>query len=246
MGELAGTFNDMLERLEKLFLRERMFSSAASHELRTPVAVMMAYCEAFLSEALNGGMMPGSIQSLEKMLKETKRMDTIISQLLLLSHGDEGKYKMIPENINVYEIVDAVLQEMREQADNAGIKLKYHGKKDIMVVADQSLLAQLILNLVENAVKYGKRGGRAEVFAEQEAEYTTILVSDNGLGIAGKDLPHIFERFYRADKSRDRSGSGLGLSIAEWIARVHGGEIKVNSEYGSGSVFTVCLRTGLK
>ena len=285
VGDLAAAVNDMLEKIETLFMKERLFSSAASHELRSPVAVIMAYCEALLEESRRGGAgevnetddagrkdetdsvggaggvgedeaggagedeaggadsMDGAekVRALEQMLKESRRMNTIISQLLLLARGDEGKYTPVFEEINLAEVVNTVLQQLEEQADSAGIALMYHGEENIPVTADQSMMTQMMLNLIENAIKYGKAGGRVDVFVKQENNLAEIRVSDDGAGIGPEDLPHIFERFYRADKSRDRNGSGLGLSIVEWIVEAHHGEIRVDSAVGSGTVFTVTL-----
>lgn len=112
---------------------------------------------------------------------------------------------------------------------------------EIEVWADQSLLTQLLINLVGNAVKYGKQGGWVIIRASQEREDCVLTVSDNGIGMSPEELEHIFERFYRADKARDRSGSGLGLSIAQWIVHLHGGEITAQSQPGKGSQFTVAL-----
>ena len=242
IGDLAATFNEMLEKIETQFVKERMFSSAASHELRTPVAVIMAYSESLLEEMRRGEKNTlENRHSLEQMLKESKRMNTIISQLLLLARGDEHEYKPVPEKINLQEVIGTVLQQMEEQAADANITLVYQGEAEIPVTADQSLMTQMMLNLIENAIKYGRPGGRVEVSARQDRGAAEITVSDNGVGIDTEHLPHIFERFYRVDQSRDRSGSGLGLSIAEWIVKEHHGGIHVDSRAESGTTFTITL-----
>jgi len=242
IGDLADTFNEMLEKIETLFEKERLFSSAASHELRSPVAVIMAYLEAMLDEAkLDEMNSMEDIQSLERMLSESKKMNMIISQLLLLARGDEGKYKLVLERIYLNEVINAVLQQMKERAADVGITLLYYCEDNITITADQSLITQMILNLIENAIKYGKPGGHIDVFTGQTNGVTEITVSDDGIGISPDDLPHIFECFYRTDKTRDRSGSGLGLSIVDWIVKAHNGEIHVNSDVGSGTTFMISL-----
>jgi len=242
VGELAQTFNGMLDKLEQMFNRERLFSSAASHELRTPVSVMMAYSESMLEDEKRGERTEeDTLRSFEEIFAESKRMNVIISQLLLLTHGDEGRYHLVREPLNLFEIVDAVLQQLEEEAGRSGIELRYQGPDSAALFADQSLLTQMMLNLVENAVKYGKPGGRVTITVEQQKDFTTIQVADDGIGIAASDLPHIFERFYRADKSRDRYGSGLGLSIVSWVVELHQGSVAVESEPGQGTSFTITL-----
>jgi len=242
VGDLARTFNDMLERVEASFTKERLFSSAASHELRTPVTVITAYSESLLGESQQDRMASAeSTHALEQILGESKRMSTIISQLLLLSRGDEDSYRLILEKINLSEVIGAVLQQMEEQAGQAHITLSYHGKDFVPVTADQSLMTQMMLNLIGNAIKYGKAGGRVDISVEQDARFVHITVADDGRGIDPEELPHIFERFYRADRSRDRSGSGLGLSIVEWIIKAHQGTVQIESAVGSGTTFTLQL-----
>lgn len=223
--ELAITFNTMLDRLQESFQRERQFTSDASHELRTPVAVISACAEELAEEPLS----------------EDGRMNKIISQLLVLTRGYEGRYHLDKERLPLREAVGSVLEELAEPAAAQGISLFNQVPAEIEVWADQSLLTQLLINLVGNAVKYGKQGGWVIIRASQEREDCVLTVSDNGIGMSPEELEHIFERFYRADKARDRSGSGLGLSIAQWIVHLHGGEITAQSQLGKGSQFTVAL-----
>jgi len=242
VGDLAHAFNDMLEKVETSFTKERLFSSAASHELRSPVTVITAYSESLLEESRRAEASSAQdARSLEQILAESKKMNTIISQLLLLSRGDENSYKLVLEKINLSEVIGAVLQQMEEQAAQAHIALSYQGQETIPVTADQSLMTQMMLNLIENAIKYGSAGGQVKVSVTQNDGFTQIGVSDNGIGIEAAELPHIFERFYRADKSRDRSGSGLGLPIVEWIVKAHQGKIQVDSAVGSGTTVTIQL-----
>lgn len=234
VGELADTFNEMLDSLEKSFEKEKRFSSDSSHELRTPVAVIMANAEAILATTLDAD----TSSAAGVILSESHRMSTVISQLLMLTRGIEGKYQMQLEEVSMPIVMDAVLEQLQEEAASKEISL-VNETADVTVQADQSLITQMMLNLVSNAIKYGKPGGHVRVNAEQEGDCCLISVSDDGIGIMPEELPFIFDRFYRADKSRDRSGSGLGLSIVKWIVDVHGGKIEAESTPDQGSIFLI-------
>lgn len=235
--ELADTFNIMLNRLQESFHRERQFTSDASHELRTPVAVISA-----CAEDLTGSVKDSeSRQSLEAIQKESARMNKIISQLLLLTCGYEGRYHVERETLEFHEVVGSVMDELSEMAADSQIQLFNQVPEDSVIYADQSLMTQLLINLIGNSIKYGVQGGKVIVRASNSEETCTFTVLDNGIGIKADELEHIFERFYRADKARDRSGSGLGLSIVKWIVELHNGEISVSSEYGKGTQVTVSI-----
>ena len=207
VGRLAGAFNGMLERLEVSFRREKQFTSDASHELRTPVSIVMAY-----GEDLARSADPGVKKQAEAILTESRRMNAIIAQLLALTRGYEGKYKLEPEEIVLEEMVADILDELRDNAAERSITLTSGVLPGTVLTADQSLMTQLFLNLVENGIKYGRPGGTVDVSARSEEGHTVLTVEDDGIGIDPEDLPHIFDRFYRADRARDRTGSGLGLS----------------------------------
>lgn len=235
--ELADTFNIMLNRLQESFDRERQFTSDASHELRTPVAVISA-----CAEDLRGSVHDSeSVQSLAAIQKESSRMNKIISQLLLLTRGYEGRYHVEKETLEFHEVVGSVMDELSEIAAASQIQLFNKVPESSAVYADQSLMTQLLINLIGNSIKYGVQGGRVTVRASNSEGSCTFTISDNGIGMKQDELEHIFERFYRADKARDRSGSGLGLSIAKWIVDLHNGKISVSSDYGKGTQVTVVL-----
>ena len=235
--ELADTFNTMLTRLQESFDRERQFTSDASHELRTPVAVISA-CAEDLNESVEGSE---SRQSLEAIQKESSRMNKIISQLLLLTRGYEGRYHVEKETLELHEVVGSVMEELSEVAADSQIQLFNKVPEDSVIYGDQSLMTQLLINLIGNSIKYGAQGGKVTVRATNSEKACTFTISDNGIGIKEDELEHIFERFYRADKARDRSGSGLGLSIVKWIVELHNGKITVNSEFGKGTQVTVSI-----
>ena len=235
VGRLAGAFNGMLARLEGSFQREKQFTSDASHELRTPVSVIMAYAENLAAHAPD----QETKAQAAAILTESRRMHSIIAQLLALTRGYEGKYRLERENIFLRDMVSDVLAELTEEAEANEIDLVEQVPADMILSADQSLMTQLLLNLVENGIKYGKTGGMVAVSALEQDGHILLTIQDDGIGIGEKDLPRIFDRFYRADQARDRSGSGLGLSIVKWIVELHGLEIQVESERGKGTRFTI-------
>ena len=246
VGELADTFNTMLDELQLSFARERQFTSDASHELRTPVTVISACAQDAAADTD-----PERIrENIETISSESSRMSGIISQLLMLSRGYEGRAHFEPEEIMLKEMVDSVAEELENMADARNIRLHNEVPEDIRVNADQSLMTQLFVNLISNAVKYGKDekdekdekdGGNVWIQASDTGATVRIAVKDDGIGISAEDRKHVFERFYRADKARDRSGSGLGLAIVKWIVDMHGGTVSVQSEEGKGSLFILEL-----
>ena len=235
--ELADTFNTMLERLERSFERERQFTSDASHELRTPVAVISA-----CAEELEAGLSAGeAVQSLAAIRRESARMNKIISQLLMLTRGYEGRIHLEKETLEFRNLVGSVMEELSENAAASEIRLLNQVPQGCTIFADQSLLTQLLINLIGNSIKYGVMGGKVTVRAAASETGCTFTVSDNGIGMQPEELDHIFERFYRADKARDRSGFGLGMPIVKWIVELHGGDIRVASEAGKGTQVTVTV-----
>lgn len=235
--ELADTFNTMLERLERSFERERQFTSDASHELRTPVAVISA-----CAEELEAGLSAGeAAQSLAAIRRESARMNKIISQLLMLTRGYEGRIHLEKETLEFRNLVGSVMEELSESAAASEIRLLNQVPQGCTIFADQSLLTQLLINLIGNSIKYGVMGGKVTVRAAASETGCTFTVSDNGIGMQPEELDHIFERFYRADKARDRSGFGLGMPIVKWIVELHGGDIRVASEAGKGTQVTVTV-----
>lgn len=242
VGHLANTFNSMLDHLEVSFRRERQFSSDASHELRTPVAIIMAYSEALIaSKNKKCESTDDEIKSLELIRSESEKMNVIISQLLMLARGYESKYPVEIENIDLNEIISSVVEQMQDLASESNISLQYAPNDELLCFADQSLMTQMLINLMENGIKYGRPSGYVKITAKKENTSIQIVVEDNGIGISKEDLPNIFDRFYRADKSRDRSGTGLGLSIVKWIVDEHNGKITVSSEPGVGTTFSITI-----
>ena len=242
VGELADTFNRMLDELEVSFQRERQFTSDASHELRTPMTVIRVCTDDALQTKE-----PDIVQeNLLMIKKENAKMTRMISQLLLLSRGYEGRQHFEPEDILLTDMVESVIEEFAGEAKEKSIKFHNLIPQQTFLYADQSLFTQLLMNLIGNAVKYGKEGGNIWIGVRYGEGSAKLYIRDDGMGISKEDREHIFERFYRADKARDRSGSGLGLSIVKWIVKMHGGQIYVESRLGEGTVFYVLLPGGIR
>lgn len=235
VGELADMFNRMIAALEVSFQRERQFTSDASHELRTPMTVINACTE----DALYTGDAEIRTENLKMIQKENERMTKMLSQLLMLSRGYEGRYHFQPEQLNLYDIADSVADSMSVMAAAKSITIHNQISEEQYIEADQSLLTQLLVNLVENAIKYGKNGGNIWIYMQNPASGWMLCVKDNGVGIGKEDMRHVFERFYRADKARNRNGSGLGLSIVKWIVTLHGWDISVKSAVNAGTTMMI-------
>lgn len=238
LGELSRTLNQMLASLESAFQRERRFTSDASHELRTPVAVIRAYAESLQGDP---SLSPEARAKVAPILRECVRMQRMIEQMLTLTRAQEGRYPVTMEEISLNDVFEGVEMVISEQAAQEDIALRFDAPEEITLTADQSLITQMILNLMENALKYGKPGGHVACRAHKLHDRVQITISDDGVGISEENLPHIFERFFRADTARDRTGTGLGLSIVQWIVKLHRGDIRVTSQLGKGTTFTVTL-----
>lgn len=238
LGEMTDTLNHMLESVEESFIREKRFASDASHELRTPVAVLRAYAETLLQEE---ALTAAQKTALQTMVLECGKMQKLIRQLLTIARGQEGRYPVTMEEVALWPLCAGIQEVMADSLEEKGIKMELDVPEALTVQADQSLLAELVLNLAENAVKYGKENGHIQIQAAKEDKGVRLSVSDDGIGIPEDAVPHIFERFYRVDAARDRGGTGLGLSICEWIARAHGGSIRATSEQGKGTRMDVFL-----
>jgi two-component system OmpR family sensor kinase len=251
VGQLAGAFNEMLERLERIFRAQRRFVADVSHELRTPLTTIRGNID------LLRRMGSTDAASLSAMQNETDRMIRLVGDLLLLAQADAGYLPIAQAPVEI----DAVLAEIAHQTRVlAGQRLQVtlecpqlEDAEPLIVMGDADRLKQLLLNLVDNAIKHTPQDGRVSLRLARMDSWVRLTVADSGTGISPKDLPHIFDRFYRAEKSRWRKpppkeaspgvgvGVGLGLSIARWITKAHGGRIEVESEPGKGSAFHVWL-----
>lgn len=236
--ELANTFDAMLDRIEQTVEREKQFTSDASHELRTPAAVVMSECEYMLDCAKTPEEFRESVESVKE---QAERMSRLISELLTISRMDRNTLVTEFEKVDVSELLTFVCDE-QEELHGDGITLSRDIPEGITVRADRSLLARLFINLISNAYTYGKPGGHIKVTLGENGGDIITEVEDDGIGISEEDLPRIWERFYQADPSRTSgSNMGLGLSMVKWIAECHGGSVSVKSKLGVGSTFTFIM-----
>ena len=238
VGRLSAAFDEMLDRLEASFIRERQFTSDASHELRTPIAVISAHAEEALSEKRT---LTEVTENMAVILKESRSMSHMVSQLLFLARCDEGRTQPEFEDINLSVIVKELCEELEKLATNKNIGLSAYVENDIIIKGDQTLLTMALMNLIENAIKYNKPNGKIEVSLLKKSESAEIIVHDTGIGILEEEISHLFDRFYRADKSRARTGTGLGLSIVKWIVDAHHGSISIESSPGLGTIVNLGL-----
>jgi heavy metal sensor kinase len=241
LARLAETLNDMLARLESAFRRIAQFTADASHELRTPVAVMRTSAEIALRKPRTEAEYR---ETLSQILRETDRISQLIENLLGLARADSGAALMHLETADMSGILAEACEKSKVLANEKGVALTRNGPSGpVWVEAHAPSIERLFLIVLDNAVKYTPTGGRVDVKLARDDGFAVAEIRDSGIGIAPDDMPHIFDRFYRADRARNREpgGAGLGLAIGQWIAQAHGGEIRVESEMAKGSSFKVRL-----
>jgi signal transduction histidine kinase len=245
LARLSATLNAMIARLEQSFAGLRRFTADASHELKTPLTVLRADIERAMSA---GPRSTEGLVALEEALQETARMADLVESLLTLARADEGRFDLHREPVALVPLVIDVAETAQILGEEAGLKVSVTPLEEATVLGDALRLRQLFLNLVTNAVKYTSRGGRVDLSLVRRGDMVEFAVRDTGFGIAGADLPYVFDRFWRADRARsrtsERGGVGLGLAISQYIAHAHGGSITVASRLGRGSTFTVSLPMG--
>jgi heavy metal sensor kinase len=242
LGRLATTINDLLSRLETSFKEQQRFIADASHELRTPLAVLRGETEVALGKTRT---IEEYEQSLALIKDEAERLSHIVEDLFLLARQPlDAPALLMKEPLSLNKIVRDCARAAQVLAMHKGVRLKTAGDSpSILLNGDDELLKRMILNLLDNAVKYTPEGGEVSVALARQNGHAQIEVRDTGIGIPQADHARIFDRFYRVDKARSRAlgGAGLGLSIVRWIVEVHGGKIEVNSAPGRGSKFVVEL-----
>jgi signal transduction histidine kinase len=237
IGSMVSSFNQTLERLEALFTSQQRLLADVSHELRTPLTVIKGNVD------LMRRMKSLDAESLTSIDQEAGRLTRLVGGLLLLAQAESGKLTLVMKKVELDLLLTEVFQEMSVLA---GSKVHVHLNEidQVYVNGDRDRLKQVFINLVANAIQYTPQGGDVFLSLEQIKDQARVIVRDTGPGIPAEDLPHIFERFYRAEKSRTRgksTGFGLGLSIANWIVERHGGRIEVASQDGKGTTFAVWL-----
>ena len=240
IGRLTNTFNDMIDRLETSFRQIRQFSSDASHELRTPLTVMKGETELALRRPRD---QHDYQVVLESNLEEIDRMTRIVDELLFLSRADMGEVKMERLPVRLESLIEDIHRQASLLGQERNIQVVLGAVAPATVLGDELRLRELLLNLVDNAIKYSKPGGTVDIALAVEHGEARLSVADRGIGIATEDLRRIFDRFYRTDDARahTKKGTGLGLAICTWIAESHQGRIDVQSEVGQRSTFTVTL-----
>lgn len=235
IGDLARAFNQTLERLERLFRSQQRFLADVSHELRTPLTSVRGNLD------LMRRFGEYDAESMLVIQDEMERMSRLLGDLLLLARADTGGLPLRHEPVELDNILFEVYRQVSRIAKPVAVELTAVDQATIL--GDEDRLKQLLLNLVDNGIKYTQPGGAVRLSLAKDGGWAQLTVSDTGIGIPAEDLPHIFDRFYRVDKARGRAqgGSGLGLAIAKWIVQAHGGAIKVESIVGQGTTFVVTL-----
>ena len=230
--------------IRSAFAAQQQFVADASHELRTPLSIFQASLE--VVERLEGGKLTGdSRQILADLQDETRRMSRLVGDLLTLARADSGAAEIIRDNVDLRPVAEQAVRAVSSLAKGKDIAVTLTAAAPIILYADKDRLAQLMVILLDNAVKFTPPGGRVSLAIQPDGgrQAVKIAVADTGVGMTEDEVQHIFKRFYRADKVRTREdgGAGLGLSIAAWIVEAHGGTVAVTSERGKGSIFTVWL-----
>jgi len=237
IGQLVGAINQTLERLEVLFTSQHRFIADVSHELRTPLTVIKGNVD------LMRRMKSFDAESLDSIDQEAGRLTRLVTDLLLLAKAEAGSLPLTKSAVELDTLLMEVFTEMRVLAANK-VRVKLTEIDQLQVSGERDRLKQVLLNLVANAIQYTPAGGDVFLSLGRSGDNAKLIVRDTGPGIPAEDLPYIFERFFRAEKSRTRSGTagfGLGLSIAHWIVEQHGGKIEVSSREGLGTTFAVWL-----
>ncbi|MBE7446968.1 MAG: HAMP domain-containing protein [Planctomycetia bacterium] len=242
ISELSGVINEMLTRLENSFNQVRQFTSDASHELRTPIAIMKAGIEVALARERD---IYNYQQVLADTLEDLGRLSKIVENLFILAKADVGRYEIHMVRINLCPVITDIAEQLKLIAEQKNIFVSMEKMEDVSIDGDELLIRMLLLNLVDNAVKYTPLDGTIKLSLSKDKGCAKIVIKDNGIGISQEDSPHIFDRFYKTSKAgmANHTSNGLGLSICQWIVKSHHGTIMVESELHKGSIFTVTLPT---
>jgi heavy metal sensor kinase len=240
VGRLARTFDEMIARLDGAFRRQRQFTADASHELRTPLTAIKGQAEVALSKPRDSAAYREVLQTVNE---EVDRLIRMVGSLLTLARADAGQITIASEPVNLGDLIAAAVEQVWPMAEQRELALGVAPGPAVTLHADEDLLLQLLLNLLDNAIKYTPPGGTVTAGWGIDGDRAELWVRDSGIGIAEEDSERIFDRFYRVDKARSRTegGAGLGLSICRWITEAHGGSISVESALGQGTAFVVKL-----
>jgi len=236
---------ELVKETKRLLVEERLKVESiadATHELRTPIAIIKGNVDLAMR---SGGKNPKSPKSAFKAINyEIKHLSSILADLsLVTSKVWELKNRIFYEKVNLKSLIGVVIERCKPLAHKKKIRITAKGIPDLNILGDKVYLEKMLVNLVKNSIIYGHKNGRTVINAKKSKGFVAINVIDNGIGISSEDAPHVFERFYRADKYHTSGGNsiGLGLAIVKWIAEIHGGKVSVKSDKNKGSVFTVTL-----
>ncbi|MCD8241155.1 MAG: HAMP domain-containing histidine kinase [Lachnospiraceae bacterium] len=238
LHQLAGQFNEMFTRLDESFQAQQRFVSDASHELRTPAAVISAQCELSLESVQSQEEYEEALQVIQR---QSRKMNRLISSLLDFTRLELQPERYAKEELDLSGLTESVCEDLALLREK-NIELRCEAEPDIHFTGNRELLTRLLTNLIGNAYRYGNTDGHTWVALRTEGSLIVLSVQDDGSGIDGESLSHIFERFYQADASRSSEGNGLGLAMVKEITEFHGGEIRVESETGLGSTFTIIFK----
>jgi len=244
LGQLAGSFNELLDRLNESFERQRRFVADASHELRTPVAILCGEAEVTLGQEKRTEQ--EYRESLQILREEAKRLKHVVEDLFTLARADAGQHPLAPSDFYLDELAAECAKNVRTLAAAKQIAISCEARAELPIRADEALVRRMLMNLLDNAIKYTPPGGSVSLRSSEENGRYRVSIEDSGCGIPAELQPRIFERFFRADKARSRGesdggGAGLGLAIAAWIAGAHGGTVELTRSTSEGSVFAVFL-----
>ena len=245
VGRLASTFDKMLARLEDAFERQKRFIADASHEMRTPLTILKGDVEVALNR-------PRSVEeyqeTLEMVNETTDRLTGLVEELFLLARADNNQVPLQIVEFNLPDLLIKDISHLMPRAIEKNVALNLDAPDELSMQADLAKLSRLFINLIDNAIKYSEVGDEVTVRVTTQDQFACVAITDTGPGISPEHTSQLFQRFYRVDKARSRlttdtngSGAGLGLSIAQWLAELHGGRIEVVSDVGQGSTFTVWL-----
>jgi signal transduction histidine kinase len=239
IDQLATTFNQMLDRIQVLVTEIKEMNDNIAHDLRTPIARIRGLAEVTLTT----GKSPADFEPMAaSTIEECDRLLDMINTMLTISKTEAGVEKVSRDELDITALIHNACELFEPLAEEKNVALSCQAPEKTIISGDARMLQRMLANILDNAVRYTPCGGEVEVsLAANEQNETIIFVRDSGIGIAEADLPHVFERFYRCDRSRAQPGTGLGLSLARAIARAHGGDITVTSSLDQGSTFTITL-----
>jgi heavy metal sensor kinase len=237
LGQLAAVLNATFARLEAAFAQQQQFTSDAAHELRTPVSVMLTQTQTALNREREAADYK---QTVEACQRAAQRMRRLIESLLALARLDAGQEVLKRLRFDFSKTISECVELVNPLAGERGVKISVE-LEPLEITGDSERLAQVVTNLLTNAIQYNHDGGQVRVKLKSENGLAVLTVADTGAGISAEDVPRVFERFYRADKSRSTGGNGLGLAISKAVVEAHGGTIEVSSAENFGTTFTVRL-----